>query len=158
MAAMGRLRSWKRELFARAIAEGKEPKKAYIEAGFKPSSVAFRNYNRLLRQPDVIARLNEFRKEREDRARAARVPIDEVLAKLDDRGIHQVADFFDRNGRYKQRLGHYRWAGFAHNKLSPGPVWLRLFFAALVDFDHSRDGDQRGDVDFLVRRSTMGRC
>jgi hypothetical protein len=38
MAAMGRLRSWKRELFARAIAEGKEPKKAYIEAGFKPST------------------------------------------------------------------------------------------------------------------------
>ena len=24
--------------------------------------------------------------------------------------------------------------GFAHNKLSPGPVWLGLFFAGLVDF------------------------
>jgi hypothetical protein len=67
---MGRPRSWKRELFARAIAEGKEPKKAYLEAGFKPSSVAFRNYNRLFKEPDVIARLNEFRKQREDRARA----------------------------------------------------------------------------------------
>jgi hypothetical protein len=50
-----------------------------------------------LRQPDVIARLNEFRKERDDRARSARVPIDKVLAKLDARGIHRVADFFDRN-------------------------------------------------------------
>jgi hypothetical protein len=94
---MGRLRSWKRELFARAIAEGKEPKKAYVDAGFMPSSVAFRNYNRLLKRPDVIARINEFAKEREDRARAARVPIDEVLAKLDARGLHRVADFFDRN-------------------------------------------------------------
>jgi hypothetical protein len=94
---MGRLRSWRRELFARAIAEGKEPKKAYAEAGYKLSSVAFRNYNRLLQDPDVIALINECRQEREDRARAARVPIDEVLAKLDARGIHRVADFFDIN-------------------------------------------------------------
>jgi hypothetical protein len=71
---MGRLRSWKRELFARAIAEGVEPKKAYVDAGFKPSSVAFRNYNRLLKQSDVIGRINEFAKEREDRVRAARMP------------------------------------------------------------------------------------
>jgi phage terminase small subunit len=94
---MGRLRSWKRELFARAIAEGKEPKKAYEEAGYKSSSVAFRNYNRLLSDPDVIALINEYKKERQDRARAARVPIGEVLSKLDARGIHRVADFFDIN-------------------------------------------------------------
>jgi hypothetical protein len=94
---MGRLRSWRRELFARAIAEGKEPKKAYAEAGYKLSSVAFRNYNRLLNDPDIIALTNEYKKEREDRARAARVSIGEVLAKLDARGIHRVADFFDIN-------------------------------------------------------------
>jgi hypothetical protein len=94
---MGRSRSWRRELFARAIAEGKEPKKAYEEARYKSSSVAFRNYNRLLNDPDVIALINEYKKERQDRARAARVPIGEVLAKLDARGIHRVADFFDIN-------------------------------------------------------------
>jgi hypothetical protein len=61
------------------------------------SSAKFRNYNRLLKQPDVIARINEYKKERQDRARAAKVPIAEVLAKLDARGIHRVADFFDIN-------------------------------------------------------------
>jgi hypothetical protein len=30
-------------------------------------------------------------------ARATKVPIGEVLAKLDARGIHRVADFFDLN-------------------------------------------------------------
>ena len=94
---MGRLRSWKREHFAGGIAEGKEPKRAYLEAGFKPSSAKFRNYNRLLKEPDVIARVNQYKMERENRARAARVPVDEVLAKLEARGIHHVADFFDRN-------------------------------------------------------------
>jgi hypothetical protein len=94
---MGRLRSWKRELFARAIAEGKTPKKAYEEASYKSSSVTFRNYNRLLSDPDVIALINEYKTERQDRARAARVPIGEVLAKLDARGIHRVAVFFDIN-------------------------------------------------------------
>jgi phage terminase small subunit len=66
---MGKLRSWRRELFARGIAEGKEAKRAYLEAGFKPSSAKFRNYNRLLKEPDVMARINELKKEREDRAR-----------------------------------------------------------------------------------------
>jgi phage terminase small subunit len=94
---MGRLRSWKRELFARAIAEGKEPRKAYGEAGYKLSSAACRNYNRLLNAPDVIALIDEYKKERHDRARAARVPIGEVLATLDARGILRVADFFDVN-------------------------------------------------------------
>jgi hypothetical protein len=97
MAAMGRLRSWKRELFARAIAEGVEPKKAYVDAGFKPSSVAFRNYNRLLKQSDVIGRINEFAKEREDRARAARMPASEVLAVFKDCGVEQLEEFFERD-------------------------------------------------------------
>ena len=91
---MGRLRSWKRELFARAIAEGKEPKTAYVDAGFKPSSVAFRNYNRLLKRPDVIARINEFAKEREDQARAARMPAAEVLTVFKDCGVEQLEEFF----------------------------------------------------------------
>jgi hypothetical protein len=106
MAAMGRLRSWKRELFARAIAENVEIKKAYVDAGFKPSSIKFRNYNRLLREPDVIARINEFAKEREERARAARVPIDEVLAKLDARNPALLFRFDRTCSKSRSR---YRW-------------------------------------------------
>ena len=76
---------------------GQGAKKGLRGSRYKSSSVAFRNYNRLLNDPDVIALINEYKKERQERARAARVPIGEVLSKLDARGIHRVADFFDIN-------------------------------------------------------------
>jgi hypothetical protein len=94
---MGRLRSWRRELFARAIAEGKEPKKAYLEAGYKLSSAAFRNYNRLLNDPDVIALINQYKKERDDRARSARMPPSEVLTVFKDNGVEHLEEFFERD-------------------------------------------------------------
>ena len=42
-------------------------------------------------------RIAELRQQREDAARAARVPIEQVLAELDRCGVDHVADFFDRD-------------------------------------------------------------
>jgi hypothetical protein len=76
---------------------GTDIKEAYVIAGFEESSVANRNYNRLLKRPELAARIAELKQEHDDAARAARVPIDEVLGQLSRRGIDRVADFFDRD-------------------------------------------------------------
>jgi hypothetical protein len=43
------------------------------------------------------ARIEELKREREVLARAARVPIDQVLTTLAARGVDRIDDFFDRN-------------------------------------------------------------
>jgi hypothetical protein len=50
-----------------------------------------------LKRPDVIARINEFAKEREDQARAARMPAAEVLTVFKDCGVEQLEEFFERD-------------------------------------------------------------
>ena len=89
------LRNWKHEEFARLVAGGTDAKSAYGLAGF--AAPDRRNHNRLLRDRGVAARIEELRRAREDAARAARVPINQVLATLDRRGICRVADFFERD-------------------------------------------------------------
>ena len=89
------LRNWKHEEFARLVAGGTDAKSAYGLAGF--AAPDRRNHNRLLRDRGVAARIEELRRAREDAARAASVPINQVLANLDRRGICRVADFFERD-------------------------------------------------------------
>jgi hypothetical protein len=45
----------------------------------------------------VAARIEEIKRDREAAARAARVPIDQVLGTLAARGVDRIEDFFDRN-------------------------------------------------------------
>jgi hypothetical protein len=82
-------------MFARLVAGGTDPVKAFEVAGFK--SPERRNHNRLLRDPAVVARIEELKRSRELAAHAARVPADQVLNELDRRGVDRVADFFERN-------------------------------------------------------------
>ena len=89
------LRNWKHEEFARLVAGGTDAKSAYGLAGF--AAPDRRNHNRLLRDRGVAARIEELRRAREDAARAARVPIDQLLATLDRRGVCRVTDFFERD-------------------------------------------------------------
>ena len=91
---MNALRNWKHDLFARQIAAGTDPAEAYSIAGFAPHRT---NHFRLLREPHIAARIAQLKREREDAARAAQVPIEEVVAELDRRGIERIADIFERN-------------------------------------------------------------
>jgi hypothetical protein len=92
---MGKLRNWKHERFCRAIVfDETPPRDAYTLAGFEPNRA---NHNRLLRTPDIKARIEELKLDREKMARAARVPIAEVLAELGQHGIDRVCDFFQAN-------------------------------------------------------------
>jgi hypothetical protein len=91
---MAKLRNPKHEIFAREIATGVDPAKAYVIVGFAPHRA---NHFRLMRQTDVAARIAELKSERAQAALAARVSVSEVLAKLDARGIDRVMDFFDRS-------------------------------------------------------------
>jgi phage terminase small subunit len=91
---VGTLKNWKHERFACQIAEGTNPADAYVIAGFQRNRA---NHFRLMRQPRVAARIAELKRDREAAARAARVPIDQVLAELNKRGLDGVADFFERN-------------------------------------------------------------
>jgi phage terminase small subunit len=94
---VGKLRSWRHEKFCQEIVAGTDLKEAFVIAGFKPSSLASRNYNRLLRRPDVAGRIAELNKEKEDKARAAGMSAAAVLAVLKGYGIEQVEEFFDRD-------------------------------------------------------------
>lgn len=52
------------------------------------------------RRPRVKDRIDVLRREREAAARAARVPIDQVLEEMDRRGLARIEDFFERNAAY----------------------------------------------------------
>jgi hypothetical protein len=92
---MASLRNPKHENFARHAAAGIALAEAYVLAGYKPSSAERRNHNRLAKR--VAARIEELERKREALARAARVPIDQVLTTLASRGVDRIDDFFDRN-------------------------------------------------------------
>ncbi len=92
---MGKLRNWQHERFAQEIAIGTSAADAYSIAGYKNGDG--RNHNRLLRDPLIAARIDEIRREKVIKARAARVPIDDILTDLQKLGVHQIADFFERN-------------------------------------------------------------
>jgi hypothetical protein len=83
------LRNWKHEKFAQAIVDGIDPAEAYVDAGFERDRA---NHCRLLRKPDVEARIAELRADRELAARAARTPLEDVLVELKAHGIERVAD------------------------------------------------------------------
>jgi hypothetical protein len=87
-----RLRNPKHEKFARAIVfDGKDPAEAYVDAGFERHRA---NHWKLLRNPLVEARVAELKEERDTAARAARVPVAEVLIELGKHGIERVEDFY----------------------------------------------------------------
>jgi hypothetical protein len=90
----GPLKNWKHEEFARQVVAGTEPEQSYTLAGFTPNRA---NHNRLIRQPHMKDRIDVLRRERELAARAARVPIEQVLGELDSRGLIRIEDFFERN-------------------------------------------------------------
>jgi phage terminase small subunit len=92
-----KLRNWQHERFAQEIAAGTDAKEAYVLAGYMPSSVAGRNHNRLLRSPDIAARIDALRQEREDNARAAGVSAASVLAVFQAHGIERLDEFFERD-------------------------------------------------------------
>jgi hypothetical protein len=94
---MAPLRNPKHENFARHVAAGVALAEAFVLAGYEPSSAEGRNHNRLSKRPDVAARIEDIKREREAIARAARVPIDQVLGTLAARGVDRIEDFFDRN-------------------------------------------------------------
>ena len=87
-------KNWMWEKFAVLVVAGTEPREAYTLAGFVPNRA---NHNRLMRQPAMKARIAVLRRERELAARAARVPLDQVLGELDCRGIMRIEDLFERN-------------------------------------------------------------
>jgi hypothetical protein len=87
------LRNPKHERFCHAIVfDGQDPRDAYVAAGFEPNRA---NHNKLLRRPDIKARLNELHQHQEKAVQAARKPIAEVLAELLNQGIVCVADFLE---------------------------------------------------------------
>jgi hypothetical protein len=86
------LRNWKHEKFAQLVAGGTEPGEAYVLAGFTRSRA---NHNRLMRH--LKDRIDMLRRERDMAARAARVPISQVLEELDRRGLARIDDFFEHN-------------------------------------------------------------
>jgi hypothetical protein len=88
------LKNWKHEKFAVLVVAGTDSREAYTLAGFAPNRA---NHNRLIRQPNVKSRIYALRCERELAARAARVPLDQVLAELDGRGIIRIDDLFERS-------------------------------------------------------------
>jgi hypothetical protein len=94
---MAPLRNPKHENFARHVAAGVALAEAYVLVGYEPGSAERRNYNRLAKRPTVAARIEELKRKREASARAARVPIDQVLTILEARGVYRIDDFFDRN-------------------------------------------------------------
>ena len=69
----------------------------YVLAGFTCNRA---NHNRLMRRPRVKDRIDVLRREREAAARAARVPIDQVLEEMARRGLARIEDFFERNAAY----------------------------------------------------------
>ena len=91
---MGTLRRWKHEKFAQEIAAGTQGQQAYVLAGYMPNRA---NHNKLLNRPEVAARITELREDRANKARAARLSIEEMLSALDQGGIDRIADFFERN-------------------------------------------------------------
>jgi hypothetical protein len=90
---MTKLHNRRREIFAQLIADGTELRKAFGLAGF--TSAEYRNYNRLMRHPDVAARIDELKRAREDAARAAQAPAAQVLAELGSHGVDRIADLFE---------------------------------------------------------------
>jgi hypothetical protein len=86
------LKNWKHEKFARLVVAGTKPQDAYTLAGFTPNRA---NHNRLSRY--LKDRIDVLRRERETTARAARVPIGQVIEELDRRGFMRIEDFFERN-------------------------------------------------------------
>jgi hypothetical protein len=86
------LRNRKHEKFARAIVfDGQEPPEAYVIAGFQRDRA---NHWKLFRDPRVKARVAELTQERELAARAARAPVQDVLAEIQKHGIERLADFY----------------------------------------------------------------
>jgi hypothetical protein len=92
-----KLRNWQHEKFAQEIAAGTDAKEAYVVAGYKASSVAGRNHNRLLRNRAIAARVDALRQEREDDARAAGMSAASVLAVFEAHGIERMREFFERD-------------------------------------------------------------
>lgn len=87
-------KNWKHEKFASFVAAGTAPVDAYTLAGFKPNRA---NHNKLMKYPHIVDRIAVLRREREMAARAARMPLDQVLGELDSRGIIRIEDLFERN-------------------------------------------------------------
>jgi hypothetical protein len=86
--------NWKYEKFVRLVVDGTDPREAYTIAGFVPNRA---NHNRLMAKAPIKARIDVLRRERELAARAARVPLDQVLDEMDRRGIVRIYDLFERN-------------------------------------------------------------
>lgn len=84
-------RNPKHEKFARAIVDGMDAADAYVDAGFERDRA---NHWKLLRKPDVQARIAELTAERELAARVARTPVEDVLIELKEHGLERVADFY----------------------------------------------------------------
>ena len=74
--------------------------RAYVLMGAAPNRA---NHNRLLARPQVQARLAELKLERESRARAARMPPDDIVTALGDRGLHHMTDFFELDANLNLR-------------------------------------------------------
>jgi phage terminase small subunit len=99
-----KLRNWQHEKFAQEIAAGTDAREAYVVAGYKASSVAGRNHNRLLRNPAIAARIDALRQEREDNARAAGMSVATVLAVFQSHGIERLEEFFERDAAGVRRV------------------------------------------------------
>jgi len=91
---MSALRNWRHEKFAQEISAGTDGEQAYAIVGFKPHRA---NWRRLMRRPNVAARIEELQQTREAEARAARVPADHVLEQFNRCGVELLADFFERD-------------------------------------------------------------
>jgi hypothetical protein len=91
---MPELRIWKHEKFAQLVASGDDPRTAYTIAGYAPNRA---NHNKLLRRPEIVARIEQIRIERATKARAAQLSAEAVLEHLRRCGVESLADLFERD-------------------------------------------------------------
>jgi hypothetical protein len=91
--SMSVLLNWKHEKFAQFVADGIDPRQAYTLIGYAPNRA---NHNRLLRRPEIAARIAELKHERMFRACAAKVPVEQIIDGFGRVGVN-VEGLFERN-------------------------------------------------------------
>ena len=89
---MPKLRQPKHEQFAREVVSGAAIKDAYVAAGFKPHSM---NGNRLMRPPEVAARIDELQREA---AARSEITADRILIEAGRIAFSNFKSFIESDG------------------------------------------------------------
>ena len=130
---MPELEDERHEGFASLVGHDVPLPEAYRAVGFRSEGFNASNWNRLARRPELKARIQEIREQRNKIAEAARMQPPEIIKALDERGIRQIIDFFavDDSGGLQIR-------DLRHVKTEPATAFVRLIrkaFGLPVGFD-----------------------